>query len=323
MMKKTSTLAISFTLASALAVTGVNASPLAGSTDQTCTSSPVKVSSASVTTASTTTAKSTEAQLAKNKKLVLNMYKDVFNDHELNKTSLYIASNYKQHNPLAGDGRQAFVNFFGSYLKQNPNYKSEVKRIIAQNDLVVVHNHVTTGAKDRGSSVVDIFRIKNNKIVEHWDVFQPVPEKSANTNTMFPAKGTPVEVTPLSPSEVNANAKMVRTFYDALFNKHDVSVINKYIAEDYIQHNPTVPTGREPLNQFASFLQSNKSSSNKIIRVIAEGDIVVLHSWSRMDKKDRGSAVVDIFRVADGKIVEHWDTIQAVPEKSANKNTMF
>jgi len=165
-----------------------------------------------------------------------------------------------------------------------------------------VHNHVTTGAKDRGSSVVDIFRIKNNKIVEHWDVFQPVPEKSANTNTMFPAKGTPVEVSPLTPSEVQANAKMVRTFYDDLFNKHDVSVINKYIAEDYIQHNPSVPT---------------------IIRVIAEGDLVVLHSWSRMDKNDRGSAVVDIFRVANGKIVEHWDTVQAVPEKSANKNTMF
>lgn len=320
MKKKTSSLVVSLTLVSALAVTGVHASSFSGST---YTKYDPALSTATSATATSTTASSKEAQLAKNKKLVLNMYQDVFNDHKLNKTSLYIAQNYKQHNPFAGDGRQAFITFFGSYLKQNPNYKSEVKQIIAQNDFVVVHNHVTTSAKDRGSAVVDIFRIKNNKIVEHWDVVQAVPEKSANTNTMFPAKGTPVQVTPATTSEVNANAKMVKTFYDDLFNKHDVSVINKYVAEDYIQHNPSVPTGREPLNQFAAILQANPNSSNKIIRVIAEGDLVVLHSWSRTDKKDRGSAVVDIFRVADGKIVEHWDAIQAVPEKSANKNTMF
>jgi predicted SnoaL-like aldol condensation-catalyzing enzyme len=66
-----------------------------------------------------------------------------------------------------------------------------------------------------------------------------------------------------------------------------------------------------------------RDSISDIKRVIAEGDLVVLHVHSRNTLSDRGRAVVDIFRVADGKIIEHWDVIQAVPAKSQNPNTMF
>jgi predicted SnoaL-like aldol condensation-catalyzing enzyme len=60
-----------------------------------------------------------------------------------------------------------------------------------------------------------------------------------------------------------------------------------------------------------------------IQRMIAEGDLVVLHVHTKLDAQDRGKAVVDIFRVDHGKIVEHWDVIQDVPERAANRNTMF
>jgi predicted SnoaL-like aldol condensation-catalyzing enzyme len=66
-----------------------------------------------------------------------------------------------------------------------PESKGEIKRVIAEGDLVAIHNHVTSNPTDRGRAVVDIFRLENGRVVEHWDVVQDVPEKSANTNTMF------------------------------------------------------------------------------------------------------------------------------------------
>jgi predicted SnoaL-like aldol condensation-catalyzing enzyme len=86
---------------------------------------------------------------------------------------------------MAATGAQAAINFLGPYLKSNPAYKGEIKRVIAEGDLVAIHNHVTSGPTDRGRAVVDIFRVENGKVVEHWDVVQDVPAKSANDNTMF------------------------------------------------------------------------------------------------------------------------------------------
>ncbi len=223
------------------------------------------------------------------------------------------------------------MNFFAPFVKQNPQYNVEVKRIIAQGDLVLVHSLAKTNKSDRGMAVVDIFRLErvNGKpiIKEHWDIAQQVPEKSANSNTMFPLPGTPVQVTPASSKQVAANVKLVTTFYNDFFNKKDGDALKKYVDENYIQHNPSVPTGRKPLESFIPMLKSNPDSRNNIVRVIAEGDIVALHVHGQNNKDDRGAAVMDMFRVKtiNGKlkIVEHWDVVQEVPEKSANNNTMF
>jgi predicted SnoaL-like aldol condensation-catalyzing enzyme len=92
---------------------------------------------------------------------------------------------YRQHNPGAADGAEAYVAFM-KWLKQTyPDFHVDTKRIIAEGDYVVLHSHSTRQPGDRGMAVVDIFRLENGKIVEHWDVVQEVPEKSANNNTMF------------------------------------------------------------------------------------------------------------------------------------------
>ncbi|WP_417436768.1 nuclear transport factor 2 family protein [Idiomarina abyssalis] len=94
---------------------------------------------------------------------------------------------YIQHNPTGKDGRQALLDGFAKYISES-NYTYVVKRIIAEGDLVVVHSQGFINpddSNDRGEAVIDIFRVENDKIVEHWDVIQAVPETSANTNTMF------------------------------------------------------------------------------------------------------------------------------------------
>ena len=70
-------------------------------------------------------------------------------------------------------------------MKVNPKLHFDFKRLIAEANLVAVHSHLKLTPDDRGSAVMDVFRLDNGKIVEHWDVAQPIPEKSANSNTMF------------------------------------------------------------------------------------------------------------------------------------------
>ena len=84
-----------------------------------------------------------------------------------------------------GDGTAPFVAYFVPYFQQNPQARSDIKRVIVQGDLVVLHVLSREHPQDRGTAVVDIFRVKEGKIVEHWDVQQAVPEDAANSNTMF------------------------------------------------------------------------------------------------------------------------------------------
>jgi predicted SnoaL-like aldol condensation-catalyzing enzyme len=119
------------------------------------------------------------------------------------------------------------------------------------------------------------------------------------------------------------NKELVTTAYQELFGAKDLSALDRYFKDDYIQHNPTVPTGREALRQALLSFGFDKAPKSKVefARVAAEGDLVWLHTrgfWAGAE-----SVIVDIFRVEDGKIAEHWDVIQPIPATSANKNGMY
>lgn len=121
-----------------------------------------------------------------------------------------------------------------------------------------------------------------------------------------------------------ANRQLVIHFYNQFFNQHKVEQAAKVLAEDYIQHNPDVPDGKAPLlDYFEGYFKTHPQSRADIVRSATDNDLVFLHVHSVENADDRGQAVVDIFRVENGVIAEHWDVIQAVPETSANDNTMF
>jgi predicted SnoaL-like aldol condensation-catalyzing enzyme len=97
----------------------------------------------------------------------------------------FLGPTYRQHNPGAGDGAEAFIAFVRGFTGAFPDLHFDFKRFIAEGDLVVVHSQLVRKPGDRGMAVIDIFRIEKDRIVEHWDVLQEIPEKSANHNTMF------------------------------------------------------------------------------------------------------------------------------------------
>ena len=112
-------------------------------------------------------------------------YDAALNQKDFEKAKKYFGAYYKQHNPSAADGPEGLKGFIAFLKAKFPNTKSEFKRVFADGDYVIVHVHAVREPGTRGVAIIDIFRLENGKVVEHWDVVQPVPEKAMNENGMF------------------------------------------------------------------------------------------------------------------------------------------
>ena len=124
-------------------------------------------------------------QLQHNKEVVTAFYEAGLNNKDFAAAEKYMGSYYKQHNPLAQDGKKGFKKYIDYLRATFPRSHSDIKRIFAEDDYVILHVQSIKVPETRGQAIVDIFRLENGKIVEHWDVIQDVPEKSANDNGMF------------------------------------------------------------------------------------------------------------------------------------------
>ncbi|MEW4371818.1 nuclear transport factor 2 family protein [Paenibacillus kandeliae] len=289
-----------------------------------------------------------EAKIIANKQLVLNMYNDILNGHQLDKADQYLAEDYIQHNPYAATGREGFVSFFTPFIKENPDYKVNLRGMIGQGDLVAVFTTpdtaaaatTTTDSNESSSStesaanttaatpgaVVDIYRIADGKIAEHWDVSQ-----SAGSNTdaaalqnLLPSTSTEVKLANTDRATVAANASFVSNFFKSFFNEHNTDIANEAVNENVTQHGSDIQNGRSALiSHYLTQFRSNPNTKATVTNTIAEGDLVLVHSHMQTSDTDRGNAVITIFRVNDGQIAEMWTLSQPVPEQSANDNTMF
>jgi predicted SnoaL-like aldol condensation-catalyzing enzyme len=125
------------------------------------------------------------SNLDTNKANVRAYYETAFGGQPELAVKLYLGPKYIQHNPQAGDGPAAFIQFVHNLRDEYPELRLNIKRIFAEGDFVITHAHLILKPGDPGQALADFFRLASGKIVEHWDVIQSVPEKSANPNTMF------------------------------------------------------------------------------------------------------------------------------------------
>jgi predicted SnoaL-like aldol condensation-catalyzing enzyme len=125
-------------------------------------------------------------KLEYNKRIVTEFYKKALFEGDVDTAvHLYGGKSYTQHTPFAADGFDGLRNYIKWIAEKYPNTRGEIKRVLADGDFVILHCHYTGFFGRNGDAIIDIFRLEDGKLVEHWDVIQAIPETSLNENTMF------------------------------------------------------------------------------------------------------------------------------------------
>ncbi|MCU7812256.1 MAG: nuclear transport factor 2 family protein [Candidatus Thiodiazotropha sp. (ex Notomyrtea botanica)] len=123
--------------------------------------------------------------LERNKRNAINFYRSAYLGNPSEAVERFVGDEYIQHNPLVGNGKQAFIDYFTEMAEQYPNKQIEFVRTLAEGDMVALHTHQTWPSNEEYVTM-DFFRFDGSgRIVEHWDAIQAVPNESKNGNPMF------------------------------------------------------------------------------------------------------------------------------------------
>ena len=246
---------------------------------------------------------------------------EAVNTRNVSTIEALVTEDYIQHNPFLPTGRAAFAQVVTTVLEPNGT-TVENQRMMEDGNFIAMHNLWTNAAPFGADTVVtfDIIRFdENGKIAEHWDAIQPWESNTVNGNTMVDGATT---ITDLDQTTANKTLA-VNIIQDVLMGQNPNNITN-YIAEDYIQHNPGIDNGLVGIQDAVAYLTSinNMFQYNTIHKVIGEGNFVLTVSEGTWN--GTSNAFYDLFRMENGKAVEHWDVIQPVPtEGLANDNGMF
>lgn len=259
---------------------------------------------------------------AANKALVLTFVDQLFNKADLSVIDRD-TDGYVQHNPSVADGpeglRQLVVFLHGLF----PDSHTSVQRVIAQGDLVLLQDKVVSVPGTAGQSIIDIYRVDGGKIVEHWDNLSPVLTTTASGHDQFSTLTSPQINTPDSSALTRLNGRIATRYIRSLSHPEHWRG-DRYLADNLVQHDPAITDGATATRAYyANLLAGHPRATWTVARVVAEGDLVAVHSHVQLEPTDLGQSVVDIFRIQGGKIVEHWYGAQDVPATAANANTMF
>jgi predicted SnoaL-like aldol condensation-catalyzing enzyme len=188
-----------------------------------------------------------------------------------------------------------------------------IVRVFEDGDFVFAHTEYDFDTRNIG---FEIFRFEDNQAVEHWDNIQPRKGPNSSGNTMVDGL---TEVTDLERTEYNR--EIILSFVNEVLIKRQFNKLNHYIKSNYIEHNPRIANGLSALQSALSMPASIQYNKNH--RILAEGDFVLSVCEGTMNEVH--SSFYDLYRIAEGKIVEHWDTTEKIPsqEEWKNKNGKF
>jgi predicted SnoaL-like aldol condensation-catalyzing enzyme len=219
---------------------------------------------------------------------------------------------YIQHNLDAADGLAGF----GALMQMLPpnSAKANVARVFQDGDYVFTHTEYNFFGPKIG---FDIFRFESDQIVEHWDNLQETVPFTPSGHTMIDG---PTTATDLDKTE--ANKTLIRRFINDMFIEGKMgSRADFYDGDNYIQHNPHIPDQLSGLSKALEEMtkQGVTFSYDKIHFVLGEGNFVLVASEGTFGGNP--TAYYDLFRIENGKIAEHWDTVEAIPPQTEWKNT--
>lgn len=257
---------------------------------------------------------STERKLAN----ALGLYMEGIRDgHAREALDKYIGDRYTQHSTGVADGKDGFLEFFLPFLERNPVRDISVVRSFVDGDEVFVHvfQNLDNGAAKWVTA--DFFDTdENDKIVEHWDTIQEFRENTASGRSMVDG---PTEIEDLDRTE--ANRSLVAGFMNDVLVGGAFDRMGEFIsAEQYDQHSPDVPDGLSGVTSYFADLAKQGIAVDyvKVHKLLVQGNFAAALSEVRVSGEDH--AIIDIFRVSDGKIVEHWDVVEKIAPRDTWNN---
>lgn len=219
----------------------------------------------------------------------------------------YTGDRYTQHSTGVADGVEGFVAFFEPFIESNPDRDIRIVRSIVDGQFVFVQAYQDINNGQAKWVTTDLFDTDDaDKIIEHWDVIAAFSdEPSVNGHTQVDGSTAVTDE-----HRTDENRALVTAFVEHVLVNHRVDRITDYVGDGYIQHNPHVPDGIEA---FQAFMAGPGATMvyRDVFKIIGQGNFVMAYSQVFLDQE---LAVFDIFRVEDGKIVEHWDNMEPMPE---------
>ncbi len=221
----------------------------------------------------------------------------------------YSGERYAQHSTPVKDGQAGFIEFFADFVERNPIRDVEIVRAWEDGQYVFLHVVQILNDGEFRYVTADIFDTDDQgRLIEHWDMIAEWVEPTVSGRTQVDG---PTEPTDLDKTE--ANKALVQGFLDDVLLGGNVDNVANYIStETYHQHNPQVDDGLDGFAAFTEQLAADGISMRyeHVHLVIGCGDFVA--ALSEMHLGDQPIAVIDLFRVADAKIVEHWDVMEDI-----------
>ncbi|KAJ3077473.1 hypothetical protein HK102_005202, partial [Quaeritorhiza haematococci] len=235
-----------------------------------------------------------------NKRLVSSLLNDFFNKRDVSGASKYFAENgtYLQHNPQVPDGTDALIQFVQTLPLTS---KYEPGLVLGAGDFVMAHGRYT-GLGPKPMIGVDIFRIANGKIAEHWDVLQEdVPANQTKSGRSMLTEST-ANIGPKDPNRENTHKELARLTLERILISKDHSLVPQVFGPNptYLQHNPLVPDGIDALLGFSNSLSADAKYDRGL--AIAEGNFVMLHGRYTNLLGPKPLIGADIFRFENGKV---------------------
>ena len=254
--------------------------------------------------------KTRKTEKMENKQKVVNLLKSI-ETGATEPVRIINPNKYIQHNLGVADGLAGF----GALLQALPPNSAKVNtvRSFQDGDFVFTHTEYNFFGPKIG---FDIFRFEEGKIVEHWDNLQETAKPNPSNHTMIDGATELKDI-----DKTNANKILVRSFVeDILVNGKMEKLAGYFDGNNYIQHNPNIPDQLSGLVETLGALakQGIFLKYDKIHKVLGEGNFVLVVSEGHFGKNY--NAFYDLFRVENGKIAEHWDTIEEIPSKDNWKN---
>ena len=241
-----------------------------------------------------------------------NLYIRGIQDGELEEVlSCYMGESYTQHSTGVGEGKEGFKAFFIDFFKRNPKRDIQIIRAIEDGEFVFLHVLQNLNGGSLKWITMDIFRADNNgRIIEHWDVIDAYPKKIVKED---PILG---EFSIKDLGKTDCNKKRVRLFLTEVLQNKESDKYYDYVSEDIIEHSQWL---QDKNTDFITAADKFGIYYDFVFKVIGEGNYVV--AYSQVIVEGRAYAIFDLFRLEEGKIVEHWDNREIVPSREELTNS--